>query len=184
MTDDQKNDMPTPEEAAASGLPLEEAEERGTEPAPEAAPSEEGTPAPEEAPQASSPPVEEEEQPAPPQPAEAPVPDVQEPDLPRQEAPAEAQQPAQPVPPPQPGYYGPYGRWAMDTACLPSRAGASRPIPRGCGSRPPGPRTRRGLCRPRGLPQGDSPPWGGIPCLPRAQPSPPPSRPGRKWAWG
>ena len=59
MTDDQKNDMPTPEEAEASGLPLEEAEERGTEPAPEAVPSEEGTQAPEEGPRASSPPVEE-----------------------------------------------------------------------------------------------------------------------------
>ena len=182
MTDDQKNDMPTPEEAAASGLPLEEAEERGTEPAPEAAPSEEGTPAPEEAPQASSPPVEEEEQPAPPQPAEAPVPDVQEPDLPRQEAPAEAQQSAQPVPPPQPGYYGPYGPVGYGYGMPPQQGWGQPAYPRGCGSRPLAPERARGCAAP-GASQGDSP--HGV--VSHACPGPSPARPqppGRKWAWG
>ncbi len=106
---------------------------------------------------------------------------------PGRKPPRKPSSPPSPCRPPSRGIMGPMARWAMDTACLPSRAGASRPIPRGCGSRPPGPRMEppsRGPCRPRGLPQGDSPPWGDIPCLPRAQPSPPPSRPGRKWAWG
>lgn len=181
MTDDQKNDMPTPEEAEASGLPLEEAEERGTEPAPEAAPSEEGTPAPEEGPQASSPPVEEEEQPAPPQPAEAPVPDVQEPDLPRQEAPAEAQQPAQPVPPPQPGYYGPYGPVGYGYGMPPQQGWGQPAYPQGMWQQAPWPQNgapQPGAVPPQGPPPGGQPPmgWYPMPAQGPAQPAPQPPR--------
>ena len=182
MTDDQKNDMPTPEEAAASGLPLEEAEERGTEPAPEAAPSEEGTPTQRRAPRPlprrlrkrSSLPRPNRQRPLFPMCQEATT-------SPRQEAPPHEAQPAR-CRPPSRGIMGPMARRAMDTACLPSSWGQPA-YPQGMWQQAPGPE-RAGAVPPQGPPPGGQPPMGGIPCLPRAQPSPPPSRPGRKWAWG